>query len=73
MTQAEIDKLTDELIDTREELTGLRAQYEDLLQKSFVLALDYNDVADALGLGYGRSHHDILARAKELASFARVA
>lgn len=86
MTQADIDKLTDELIDARAELDQLQGMFDSLRDEAqsselswMQLRDEYSEVARALGVPSDSfwgdplvSHSDILARAKELASFARV-
>jgi hypothetical protein len=56
MTQADTDKLVDELIYVKERYADVAA------------ALGFDDVSDP-----GDYHFEIVARAKELAAFARVA
>jgi hypothetical protein len=86
MTQAEIDKLIDELIDARAELTDLEGRYSELqaelkgLEQVYMVSRDeYSEIARALGFNgdtfWGDplvSHADVLARAKELATLGRV-
>lgn len=67
--QTEIDTLVDELIAAKAD----RDHYQD---RSIMHLRRYYEVASALGfdpVGDAPSHADIVARAKELAMFARVA
>lgn len=87
MKQAEIDQLTDELIDAKASVTDLEHKLfglrDDLSASELAwmqLKDDYSALARAIGMQgdtfWGdplASHADVLARAKELASFARVA
>lgn len=87
MTQADTDKLVDELIDANAQLEQLQTMYDSLRDDEAASEIawmqlkdDYSEIARALGFDgdsfWGDplvSHADIVARAKELAAFARVA
>lgn len=87
MTQQDSEKLIDELIDAKAELSHLQGLYDSLRDdaRSWELSWmqlkdEYSQLARALGVPgdtfWGDplvAHADVLARAKELASFAMVA
>lgn len=87
MSESEINTLTDELIDAKAELTELEGKYFALHDdvRSWELSWmqlkeEYSELARAIGMPsdsfYGDplvEHTDVMARAKELAGFARAA
>lgn len=77
MTQADTDKLVDELIDAKSDLAVLQGRYDSLRDDFDTGEEAYRELARDLGFNaHGplvSFHFDIVSRAKELAAFARVA